>query len=232
MQKSGTTKFTPEQLRANELLDEALHKFYWGCLTLEQLWAIQHHIEDPDRSLPPLLEVPITTGQSELVFLFGYLFDTALYTWRSFLDFYLKYLLFFLTEQEEPKISTGKFSKRIRSHLRNADDEKCAQVYSYLKTKVLSKAFGNNDESWGDFLRSLRDKTTHQKLLRPTLSDEENSQGLRISWPNIQGKRLAELSQWEFENNAFQMLVDLFPILYGFAWVPGPFKPGMFEKLE
>lgn len=212
------------------ILDESLVKFYWGNLALEQLWGLHDYLENPDEPLPELYDVPITTEQDGMVFLFAYLLDQALYTWRSYLDYYLKYLLCFLTGELVANMSTGLFRKRMQQYLSQADDQRCHFVFDYIKTEVLCKTYGGDNECWGDLLRSLRDKTTHQTLIKPTLKPKKNSEGYIITWPTIRGQNYTDLVQQNFGNNAFEMMRDLFPILYGFDWIPGPFKPGMYEN--
>jgi len=156
--------------------------------------------------------------------------DQVLYSWRSFLDYYLKYLLFVVTGEYVVTMKTKVFRKGIENHIdKNPNDQRAIQIAKYVKSKVLCETFGGEDQCWGDLLRSLRDKTTHQKLIKPTLVQRENQQGYSISWPTIGGQNYSELAQWEFENNAFDMLRELFPILYKFNWIAGSYKPGMFE---
>ncbi|MEA3327611.1 MAG: hypothetical protein U9R53_09975 [Chloroflexota bacterium] len=97
-----------------------------------------------------------------------------------------------------------------------------------MHTKVLEQTFGGSKQRWGDLLRSLRDKTTHQKLIKPTIEKIPNQEGYEISWPMINHQTYPELVQREFENNAFEMLRELFPVLYGFEWKSGPYKIGMY----
>jgi hypothetical protein len=75
----------------------------------------------------------------------------------------------------------------------------------------------------------LRDKTTHNKLIQPIIKEKENAHGFMITWPTIQGVNYAELAQLNFENKAFAMILDLFPILYEIEWKPGKYKPGFYD---
>jgi hypothetical protein len=219
-----------DQNRVITLLDESLVKFYWGNLALEQLWGLHDYIKNPSKPLPEAIDVQITTGYDEMAFLFSYLLDQALFTWRSFLDFYLKYLVCFLTGELVENISTGLFRKKMEQYLCRIDDQRCQDVFDYIKSNVLCETYGGDKECWGDFLRSLRDKTAHQKLIKPTLKPKENFMGYEITWPTIQGQNYTDLVQQNFGNNAFEMMRDLFPNLYGSEWIPGPFKPGMYES--
>jgi hypothetical protein len=214
-----------------DLLDDAMHKFYLGAYSLEQLWGVHHYLEVADRGLPDLYDSDTTSQHNEMTFLLSALLDQALYSWRSFLDYYLKYLLYFLTGEYIVTMSTKDFRKGITKFIEeNQDDKRVREIEGYIRTKVLSQTFGEEDESWGDLLKSLRDKTTHQKLIKPTIIEQPNQQGYTISWPTIGGRNYSELAQWEFENNAFEMLRELFPILYGFDWISGPYIEGMFES--
>jgi len=214
-----------------ELLDDAMHKFYLGSYALEQLWGIQNYLKVADHGLPNAFDSNLTNKQNEITFLFAAIFDQALYSWRSFLDYYLKYLLYFLIGDYQITMSTKKFKNSISNYVdENPKDEKVIETEMYIKEKVLSQTFGEEYSSWGDLLRSLRDKTAHQKLITPTISKQPNQIGYLITWPTIHGQSYSELAQQGMENPAFEMLRKLFPILYGFDWIPGPFKEGMFEK--
>lgn len=229
-QNISGAEFSEEQEKTITLLDDAMHKFYLGAYALEQLWSVHHYLEIADHGMPELFNTNLTNRQNEILFLLSALFDQVLYSWRSFLDYYLKYLLFVVTGEYIVTMSTKVFRKRIENHIdKYPNDQRAIQIAKYVKSKVLCKTFGGEDQCWGDLLRSLRDKTTHQKLIRLTLVERENQQGYSISWPTIGGQNYSGLAQWEFENNAFDMLRKLFPILYKFNWIAGPYKPGMFE---
>jgi len=221
--------FSDEQKKSIELLDEALTKFYYGAFALEQLWGVSDYLKVADRGLPEFYDTNITTHQNEIVFLLSNLLDQALYTWRSFLDFYLKYLLFFITGEYVITMSIKNYRKISKKYIdRNPDDRKAIQIEEYIKTEVLCQTLGGKKQCWGDRLRSLRDKTAHQQLIMPTLVEKENQQGFLITWPKIGGREFTREVQEEYENGAYEMIRDLFPVLYGFKWIPGPFKPGMY----
>ena len=221
--------FSEKQEEIIESLDEALHKFYLGAFALEQLWSVHHYLEVADKGLPDLYKFKITSHHNEIVFLLSALLDQSLYTWRSFLDYYLKYLIFITTGEYLVTMSTHDFRKIIENYIdKNPNEQIAIQIIKYIKTKVLCQTYGGKKQCWGDLLRSLRDKTTHQKLIKPALVEKKNQQGLIITWPTIGGQNYSELAQWEFENNAFEMLRDLFQVLYGFKWISGPYKPGMY----
>jgi hypothetical protein len=220
-----------EQEKNQKLLDDAMHKFYLGAYALEQLWGAINYLQYSDHGFPSSFNQKLTYQQNEITFLLSSIFDQVLFSWRSFLDFYLKYLLYFLTGNLENNISTSTFKKSINKHKKKEPkDTKVIEIEKYIKENVFSEAYGQTNHSWGDLLRSLRDKTAHQKLIIPTISIKPNKNGYLISWPTIQGKSYSELAQREFENKCFGMLIDLFPKLYEFDWVSGPFYEGMFKQ--
>lgn len=223
--------FSEEQILTIELLDDALTKFYLGSYTLEQLWGVHNYLEIADHGMPKSYNTNLTDQQNEIVFLLSSLLDQALYSWRSFLDFYLKYLLYVCTGEFIVNMSLKDFRKIIEYKISSSpDDQVTYEIMKYIKSNVLCESFGGEKQQWGDLLKSLRDKTTHQKLIKPSLKIKENKQGYIITWPTIGGKNYSEMAQWHFENNAFEMLRQFHPILYGFKWLPGPYKPGMFAS--
>ncbi|NMC45973.1 MAG: hypothetical protein GYA52_03995 [Chloroflexi bacterium] len=214
-----------------ELLDEALHKFYIGSYILEQLWGVHDFLKNTNDDISQLVNEQITSRSNSIEFLLSILLDQSLYSWRSFLDYYFKYLLFFITGKYILTMSTKEFWKIFNGYIENnPEDEKAKMVLNYIKNKVLHEKEDRSNLIWGDLLKSLRDKTTHQKLIKPTVIENENRSGFIISWPTIAGQNYSELVQCNFENNAFYMFTDLFPFLYGFDWVSGPFRSGMFKK--
>ncbi len=213
-----------------ELLEEALAKFCLGSFALEQLWCIHHYLEFADHDILVDKNFNLLDKKSGIVFIFTALLDQVLYTWRSFLDFYLKYLLFTITGHEVVNISLGLFQKSIENHIKEfPNDQKAINIQKYIKSNVLNIYYGGNKQCWGDLLKDLRDKTTHQKLIRPSFTLKKNKLGFQIPYLTIRNHSLSELAQWEFENAAFEMLQNLFPILYGFEWKSGPFKTGMYK---
>lgn len=213
-----------------ELLEEALAKFCLGSFALEQLWCIHHYLEFADHDILVDQNIDLLDKKSGIIFIFTSLLDQVLYTWRSFLDFYLKYLLFTVTGRKVVNISLRSFRNSIEKHIKKfPNDHKAINIESYIKSNVLNTYYGGKKQCWGDILKELRDKTTHQKLIRPSFTLKKNKLGFQIPYLTIRNYSLSELAQWEFENEAFKMLQELNPILYGFEWKSGPYKPGMYK---
>lgn len=116
-QNISGAEFSEEQEKTITLLDDAMHKFYLGAYALEQLWSVHHYLEIADHGMPELFNTNLTNRQNEILFLLSALFDQVLYSWRSFLDYYLKYLLFVVTGEYIVTMSTKVFRKRIENHI-------------------------------------------------------------------------------------------------------------------
>ena len=227
--KSKSEYDSKQQARIIEMLDDALHKFFLASFALEQLWGVEHYLMDSDINWKNEFDDHLTFQQDEITFLLSSLLDQVLYEMRSFLDFYLNYLLYFLTTKQLGSISITKFAKEIKKYLHdNPNDKKTAQVDKYIRDKVFNKTLNEGEATWGDLLKSLRDKTTHNKLIKPSKREQITHQGNIIESPTIQNTFYPELAQLIFENPAFEMLRELFPILYEFKWIPGPYREGMF----
>lgn len=221
---------THKQKMTIELLDDAMHKFYLGSYFLEQLWGVHHYLEVADHGLPTFYNHDLTNQKNEISFLLSALLDQALYSWRSFIDFYLKYLLYFIIGEYIVTMSLSDFFNIMNNYInKNPENDLAIKIDDYIRTNVFSQRFDEETESWGDLLKSLRDKTTHQKLLRPTLIERPNRRGYIVEWPTIQGQDFSHLVQINFENEAFKMIRELFPLLYGFDWISGPYKEGMYR---
>ncbi len=213
-----------------ELLENAMHKFHEASYALEQLWGIHNYLQYSFLELETHPDPDIWDQNDEIVFMLSSLLDQALFFWRSFLDFYMKYILCFITGEFEVHISTNKFMSKLSNFIeKNPQNFKAERIETYFREKVLCNTYDQNvRECWGDLLRSLRDKTAHMKLIKPKIVSKANQKGFKVQYPTINNQYYSGLIQREFENNAFEMLRELFPILYEFEWIPGPFSRGMF----
>lgn len=216
---------------SEKYLEEAMNKLYLGVLAIEQMWGVNNYLDKPTQGLPPGINNKLTNWQSDTTFMLSALFDQSLYQWRSFLEYYLKYLHYFCLGSLPKKFDLSAFQKYMDNNDDENKNEKGKLVFKYIRENVYCKAFNGEDELWGDLLRGLRNKTTHRGLIRPTMRIKENKFGYSLSWPTVQGLDYSRLAQIRFENNANKMIHELNPILYGFKLVTGPFKEGMFDSL-
>ena len=212
-----------------DLLEDAMYKFYTAALALEELWSIHEFLQVADQELPELYDRDITNNFTKIEFLLTALLEQALNSWRSFLDFFLKYLIRLLTGKYIVSMSINDYKSEMKDYLKNNPEDRKAEIIDkYIRNKVLCQTLHGETESWGDILKSLRDKITHQKALRPTLVERKNSHGIEIKWPTVKDKDYPELIQ-DFENGAFDMIKTFFPEIYGLDWIAGPYKIGMFD---
>lgn len=209
---------------SRELLKAALRKFEYAAMIGEQLHSIR---EIRSLRVNPYLqryyEIP-QEGDNEFPFLDELLFDQSLFQWRSFLDFYMKYLVWFSTEKYEVNMNVGEFTKAFS---KVPGDSKSKEIYDFFQKKVFNEKSQNCN--WGNILRSYRDKTAHNKLLSLTMKEVETRTGQTVIEPTTQGQEISFFVQNTFENNAFEMLRNLFPILYHLEWIAGPYRPGIYN---
>ena len=163
-----------------------------------------------DQELPEFYDGDITNNFTKIEFLLTALLEQALNSWRSFLDFFLKYLIRLLTGKYIISMSINDYKSEMKAYLKNNPEDRKAEIIDeYIRNKVLCQTLDGEIESWGDILKSLRDKITHQKALRPTLVERKNSLGIEIKWPTVKNKDYPELIQ-DFENGAFDMIKTFF----------------------
>jgi len=210
---------------STELLKDALRKFDYASMVLEQMHSIREtralrvnpHLKD-DYSFPP-------NNENDVPFLDELLFDHSLFIWRSFLDFYMKYLVYFCSKKYVISMNLGEFKKAFTEAEKNSKFQK---VYYFFQQYVFRK-LDSQKKKWGDILKDYRDKTAHSKLLVLTMKDIVTRTGQTIMEPTTQGQEISFFVQETFGNNAFSMLKDLMPILYGVEWIAGPYKPGIYN---
>lgn len=81
------------------------------------------------------------------------------------------------------------------------------------KSRHIKNIFNSVDESWGDLIRSLRDKIVHYDLIKTNYKFR----------PTLKGKSYEEFSQ-EMTNYMFYLLIDLCVLLFEVEWVSGSFE--------
>lgn len=210
---------------SRQLLKAALRKFEYAAMVDEQLHTIREvrslrvnpHLQK-FYSIPP-------EGENEFPFLDELLFDQALFIWRSFLDFYMKYLVYFSTNEYVVNMNLKNFSKAMGGCEVNS---KAKTIYDFFQNHLFNEE--TLARNWGNILRSYRDKTAHNKLLTVTMKGVETRTGQTVIEPTTQGQELSFFVQNTFENNAFAMFQELMPILYEVEWIPGPYHSGIYSE--
>lgn len=209
---------------SRELLKAALRKYDYATMVCNQLHCLREMREF--RVNPYILEMvnlpePI---ENEFPFLDEVLFDQSLYLYLSFIDFYMNYLVFFCTGKPLKKVNVNDFYLKL-----NEDDSpKSTAIANYMHAKVMIQD-PKNSTLWGDKLRVIRNESTHKKLLKLDIQDIPSRMGPLLKEPIYDGQEVSFFVQLEFSNNAFDMLRDLFPILYELAWISGTYNPEMYK---
>ena len=86
-----------------------------------------------------------------------------------------------------------------------------------------------SDGQWGDLLRSLRNIITHLKPLTPSYEGTEKINEILLNWPTIQERTFDRLCQ-DMENGMFEMVCEVFPILFDLEWISGPYHANLWEN--
>ncbi|MEL7626081.1 MAG: hypothetical protein AAGU15_04410 [Anaerolineaceae bacterium] len=209
---------------SRELLKAALRKFEYAAMVGEQMHSIREIRNLRDYSqVQRYYDVP-SEGEGEVPFLDELLFDQSLFIWRAFLDFYMKYLVYFCAKIYVENMSVKVFNKNMKNAETNS---KSQLVFTYFQQGVFNEE--TDISNWGNLLRSFRDKTAHNKLITLTMKEIETRTGQKRLEPTIQDQPVSFFVQHTFENNAFTMFQELLPILYAVEWIPGSYKPGMYQ---
>jgi hypothetical protein len=208
---------------STELLKAALRKFEYSVMVGEQLHSIRElRSLQVNPHIQGCYNIP-SESENEFPFLDELLFDQSLFLWRSFLDFYMKYLVYFSTKNYVVNMNVGELTKRFTNAEENSKSHK---LHEYFMKNVFNE--GSHNSNWGNVLRSYRDKTAHNTLLNLTMKEVKTRTGQAVMEPTTQGQEISFFVQNTFENNAFYMLKDLMPILYEVEWIAGPYKPEMY----
>ena len=205
------------------LLIAALRKFEYAAMVGEQMHSIREirslrvnpHLQGY-YAIPP-------ESENEVPFLDELLFDQALFLWRAFLDFYMKYIAYFCTEKYIVDMSVKEFNKAFKNVEENSKSQK---VFNYFQQEVFNKEA--ESKNWGNMLRCFRDKTAHNTLLHLTMKKVVTRTGQTLFEPTTHDQEVSFFVQNTFENNAFEMFQELLPILYEVEWIPGPYKQDMY----
>lgn len=214
----------PFQEESRALLKSALRKFEYVAMVDEQMHSIREiRSLRANPHLQGCYSIPEESGD-EFPFLDELLFDHALFMWRSFLDFYMKYLVYFCANVYVENMSVREFNKNLK---KAAEDSKSQKVFSYFQEEVFNEK--TKSKNWGNLLRSLRDKTAHNKLLVLANDKIVTRTGQEILEPTINKQPVSLFVQNNFGNNVFYLLVKMTPILYDVEWIPGPYHNGIYS---
>lgn len=204
--------------RCAELITNALVKYQYGVMMTEQLQAI--------KIISAIKAISRNKGEEDLDTLAGneeikienltniILFENALFQWRSFLDFYMKYLIYFLCKEEVDRIKVKIFYQKLST----VNTNKSRKIIEYFAKKIFNKS----NSAWGSELDALRNIVTLEDILKPEMSLVDSIGRVKRLRQTIGNKELVEFVQ-DVENACFWMLTELCPILYERKWYTGPF---------
>lgn len=92
-----------------------------------------------------------------------------------------------------------------------------ASAYNFFANEV----FG--DGKWGSLLKSLRDRVVHFDRIRPSVSENADTEGLTVT-----GLTLERLAQG-FENGQYELFLNVIAPIWERKWIAGANIPGMWE---
>ncbi|MBP7212852.1 MAG: hypothetical protein KBA03_01330 [Anaerolineaceae bacterium] len=209
---------------SRDLLKAALRKYDYATMVCNQLHCLREIREfRVNQYLNEMFVFPEPV-ENEFPFLDEVLFDQALYLHLSFIDFYMNYLTFFCTGKRLEKVNVSYFYSALKEN-RN---EKSLAIDEYMRTNVVIQD-PKNSTLWGDKLRIIRNDSTHKKLLKLDIKDIPSRMGPILKEPMYDGEEVSFFVQTKISNNAFAMLVTLFPILYELDWIPGAYNSNMYK---
>ena len=197
---------------ARAALRAALFKFELAHVHLENIWQIRETI-----GLELLLDNSVenhawdnATSTLGSLHLEGFLYQA-----RAFLDATMLHGVLALGVSFRGSMSLKAFKKVVDpgSDRRPAHAEELHRLF-----------FGEGGvfatDAWGSLLRALRDRVAHGRDFTPGDESSERVGVVTLDWPTLRGQTFHALAQ-SFQNDAFGLLCDLVPVLYGTPWKPG-----------
>jgi hypothetical protein len=212
-------------------LNALKHKLYMATLSLEQLWALSYKTRDRlyEAVVQSLDRLDVSEDELALI---SFAFDTFPFHARSYIDFYMLYICYFLRTGHEGSISRDRFRKALQRVSDPTLKLKAAKVQQYFDNRVFGKYDGKSFQvtSWGTLITSLRDKIAHRDIVRPSFeSGETLAKKVLFDWPTIQDTTYERFHQ-DMQSGMFFLVTELSPILYEVEWIPGPYRPGMYNS--
>ena len=115
------------------------------------------------------------------------------------------------------QLTNEKYDKAVRDAPKPVSD-RLTRAHNFFTQDV----FGPS--KWGTLLQSLRNRVLHFDRVRPSrITSGEGLEELTVT-----GLSLETLAQ-DFENGAYDVLVNVIAPIWEREWLPGPYRPGMWE---
>ena len=201
--------------------------------SLEQLWVIRD--AKVEANLFEIFNNSITSLKltDNEVFLQSHILEQFLFQGRSYLDFFMLYLAHFLRTGHTGAISTKKFYKGLSQANPELLDKKAIKVKTYFRENVFSlekPVDSGQPTNWGELLKSLRDRIAHRDRINISMNNREQIMNdILLEMPTLQDLTYERFCQ-AMNNGMYELIRDLFPILYHLEWQAGPYRNGMFEN--
>lgn len=190
------------------------HKFFLSMTTLEQLWALS---EDSRLNFFDALENAVEKlewSESEKV-LGSLSLECFLFETQSFMEVFMFYICLLLNIEKPPQMTYTKFKKILRKIKDNDFIVRAEKIIDYYEKHIYSK------NGWGTLLESLRNRVCHYDYIRESRDGTESIVGeILLDWPTLRKQTYDRFCQY-IQNNAFEMIRDLTPILYLNPWIAG-----------
>jgi hypothetical protein len=115
------------------------------------------------------------------------------------------------------RLTNAKYEKAVKNARLEVSD-RLGGAYEYFTDEV----FGNG--KWGTLLKSLRDRVVHFDRIRPSVSNNAESEQLCVA-----GLTLERLAQ-DFENGHYDLFVEVIAPIWERKWIAGANISGMWDQ--
>lgn len=225
--------YTPEEVGyVQYYLDTLLFKSQLAYFGLEQLWEVREAIVDAnilDIFSNSVTSIQLTNSEE---FFQAYVLEQFLYQSRSYLDIFMLYLAHILRTGHRHSMSVDKFYSVMPKANPDVLSNKSTLVVQYFRENVFSsenKVTFAITPNWGELLRSLRDKIAHRDRIKISNNSRDRiMHDILLDIPTLKDMTYEKFCQ-TIENGMYELIRDLFPILYDLEWQAGPYREGMFE---
>lgn len=232
--KASTMYSDKEKDKCRYYLKALIHKFHLANLSLEQLWALcdNKRIEIYEAVELSLNKMEISDNEMALI---SFTFETFMFHARAYIDFYMLYICYLLQTGHTGYINIKKFQRAMEKIGDPSVQIKASQAKNYFENEVFGQGGnstgGFSTKDWGNLIISIRDKIAHRDLVQPSFDSQEKlAEQIVLELPTIKGMTYERFIQ-TMQNGMYELIQNMAEILYEIKWVPGPYKPNMFDSI-
>lgn len=198
-------------------------KFYLANLHLEQLWSLAHGA-GINPQVREILENSFDNQylNDDSLLLTGFAFETLAVQSIAAFDLIALYFSCYFLVGPIQNLSEHKLKKAL-SNIKDPDiQEKAFATRSYYSKP--------REKNRRDLLRRVRNSLVHRDKMYPYFTKEISllEQVVTLSPEWIIKEKVSEFSQ-QVQNDLFFLATNLLPNLYDLDWIPGPYRPGLWE---